>query len=84
MQTLSATQARSDLFGLVKNAVKKHQLCRINHRAGDAILISEEDYESLLETMELLSAPNFRKKHRRARKEIREKKTVSFEEVFGQ
>lgn len=83
MTTLSATRARSDFFELIKNVIKKHQLYQINHREGNVVMISEEDYEGLIETLELLSAPNFKKKYKKAKKEIATGKIVTFEKVFG-
>lgn len=83
MTTLSATQARGDLFDMIKSAIKKHQLFRIHHREGGVVLMSEDDYESLVETLEILSAPHFKRKYRKAKKEIQEGRTVSFEKVFA-
>lgn len=83
MEALSATEARGELFKLIKNAVKKHQQFQIHHRLGEVVLLSREDYESLIETLELLSAPNFRRKYRRAQKDIKEGNLVPFNEVFG-
>ncbi|MCX7011913.1 MAG: type II toxin-antitoxin system prevent-host-death family antitoxin [Candidatus Sumerlaeota bacterium] len=61
MTTLTATDARRELFDLVKGATDRHEVYRIHHRRGSAVLLSEEDYESLLETLELLSTPGFRR-----------------------
>jgi len=52
MTTLTATDARRELFDLVKGATLKHKVYRIHHRSGDAVLLSEEDYESLQEMAE--------------------------------
>lgn len=57
MKTLTATDARDDWFSLLKNSVKGHRVYRITAKEGGAILLSEEDYENLLETLELLSTP---------------------------
>lgn len=45
--------------------------------------LSQEDYESLLETLELLSTPGLLKSIRRARREIARGETYSLEEVLG-
>ena len=66
MTTLSATDARREFFELMKRATAGHRIYRIRHRKGSAVLMSEEDYESLLETLELLSIPGFRASMKRS------------------
>ena len=83
MQTLTATDARHKWFELLKHSVKGHQVYRITSKEGGAVLLSEEDYESLLETLELLSLPGLKKSVRQAKKEIKAGKTYSVKEVFG-
>lgn len=83
MDTLTATQARARLFRLLKQASRGHRQYRIAHREGNAVLLSEEDYESLLETLELLSTPGLAQSIRRAREEIERGETFSLEEVLG-
>lgn len=84
MKTLTAADARNDLFGLLKNSVKEHRIYRISAKEGDAILLSEKDYENLLETLELLSTPGMLKSIKQAKKEIKEGKVYSIKEVFGE
>jgi len=83
MKSLTATEARKELFALLKRSVRGHQQFRITHREGDAVLLAQEDYEALLETLELLSTPGLLKSIRRARREIARGETVSLEEVLG-
>ena len=83
MQTVTATEARKELFALLKRTVRGHRQFRISHREGDAILLSQEDYEGLLETLELLSTPGLLKSVRRARREIARGETYSLEAVLG-
>ncbi len=45
--------------------------------------MSEEDYESLVETLELLSIPGFHESIRLADQEIEEGETCSMDELFG-
>lgn len=82
MTTLTATKARQDLFQLLRRSVKEHAPLRITYKAGDVVLISEEDYESLMETLELLSTPGVLKGVREAKRDIREGRTKSLKEVF--
>lgn len=57
MKTLSAEHAKSELSRLVRQSVKGHEAFRITHEAGDAVLLSREDYDVLIETLEVLSDP---------------------------
>ncbi len=81
--TVTATQARQNLFKLVKRSVKGHIPVRITSREGDAILVSERDYEGLLETLELLSLPGMRKSIQEAKADIRAGRTKSLKDIFG-
>jgi antitoxin YefM len=81
--SLTATEARQRLFALLKGAAKGHRVYRITHNDGDAVLLSEEDYESLIETLELLSTPGVAKSIRQARREIQRGETFSLEDVLG-
>ncbi len=83
MTTMTATDARRDFFDVVKGATDKHQVFRIHHRRGSVVLMAENDYESLLETMELLSTPGFRKSLKLSVDQMHRGDTLSFEEVFG-
>jgi antitoxin YefM len=83
MTSLTATEARQRLFSLLKNAARGHRVYRITHHEGDGVLLSQEDYESLLETLELLSTPGLARSIRKARREIERGETHSLEEVLG-
>lgn len=83
MTTLTASAARREFFDLVKGAAEGHKTYRIQHRRGAAVLISEDDYEGLLETLELLSLPRFRQRLRASIKQMKAGNTVSMDELFG-
>lgn len=84
MTTLTATDARKGFFELLKKTNVQHEIFHIQHRSGDAVLLSEQEYESLNESLELLSAPGFREAFRKSRKQADRDETVSFEDVFGE
>lgn len=84
MTTLTATDARRDFFDVVKGAADKHHIYRIHHRHGAVVLMSEDDYENLVETLELLSTPGFRKSLKTSVEQMKRGETLSFEEVFGE
>ena len=82
MVTLTATEARRTLFDVIKHANQTHDVVRIQHKSGDAVILSSEDYESLQETLILLSQPGFRDALDESEREIRDGELLSFEDVF--
>ena len=84
MITVTATKARSDLFNMIKRIVKGHRQIRITSKEGRAVLMSEEDYENLIETLHLLSVPGLKESIQRADREIAEGETYSIEEAFNE
>ena len=83
MKTLTATAARSNLFHLLKKTAKGHLHTKISCKEGNAILLSEDDYESLIETAELLSIKGLHDSIKKADKQIENGETFSIEEVFS-
>lgn len=51
------------------------------HGKPEAVLLSEEDYESLLETLDILSDKKLMKDIKKAKEEIRKGKVVSWEKL---
>lgn len=80
---INATKARKDFFELIKDAIQRHEIIHIHHRQGDVVMMSEEEYEGLQETLELLSVPGFRESIKRSLKQIEKGDTFSIDEVFG-
>ena len=60
MTTLNATEARSKLYSLIDEAAESHQPIRITGKRSNAILLSEEDWISINETLYLVSVPGMR------------------------
>ena len=60
MPTLTATEARSKLYHLIDETTNSHQPVIITGKRGNAVLVSEEDWQSLQETLYLLSIPGMR------------------------
>jgi len=81
---MTATDARKGLFEIVRGATERHEIYRVHHRSGNVVIMSEEEYESLLETLDLLSTPDFRKEFELSVAEADRGDTVSFEDVFGE
>ena len=83
MTTLTATNARQNLFDVLKRTVKGHVPIRITSKTGDVVLLSQDDYEGLIETLELLSTPGVSQGIAEAKRDIREGRTKSLKEIFG-
>lgn len=83
MPHITATSARMDLFNLLKKTIQGHQEIRISSKEGEAVLLSAEDYDSLLETLHLLSTPGLKESVRAADREIAAGQTESLDDVFG-
>lgn len=60
MTTLNATEARSKLYKLIDEAAQSHSPVVITGKRGNAVLIAEEDWNAINETLYLLSAPGMR------------------------
>lgn len=60
MQTLSASEARANLYRLVDEAAESHQPIIISGKRNNAVLVSAEDWLAIQETLFLLSIPNMR------------------------
>lgn len=60
MTILNATEARSKLYSLIDEAAETHQPIIITGKRGNAVLVSEEDWNAIAETIHLLSVPGMR------------------------
>ncbi len=60
MSTLNATDARSKLYALIDETAKTHRPITITGKRGNAVLLSEEDWNAINETLYLVSIPGMR------------------------
>lgn len=60
MQTLSASEARANLYRLIDETALHHQPVVITGKRNNAVLLSESDWSSIQETLYLLSVPQMR------------------------
>lgn len=60
MKTISATSARSDLYRLIDSTLSDHEPVQITAKRGNAILVAEEDWRAIQETLFLFSIPGMR------------------------
>lgn len=60
MATLTATEARANLYRLIDETASSHQPLLISGKRNSAVLVSQEDWEAIQETLFLLSVPGMR------------------------
>lgn len=60
MTTMNITKARSNLFELAERVVKFNDTVNVTTKDGSFVMLSEEDYNSLMETLYLYSIPEMR------------------------
>lgn len=57
MTTIDATEARAKLDSLIDEAATTHEPILITGKRCNAVLLSEEDWSSITQTLRLLSVP---------------------------
>ncbi|MCK5771480.1 type II toxin-antitoxin system Phd/YefM family antitoxin [Algiphilus sp.] len=60
MAAITASEARANLYRLIDEAAVSHQPLLITGKRNKAVLVSEEDWEAIQETLHLLSVPGMR------------------------
>ncbi len=68
MTTLTASEARARLYKLLDEAALSHQPIQITGKRANAVLISEDDWRAIQETLYLLSIPGMRESIRKGLK----------------
>ncbi|MCE2991193.1 MAG: type II toxin-antitoxin system Phd/YefM family antitoxin [Nitrosomonadaceae bacterium] len=57
---ITASEARADLYRLIDQTSESHQPILISGKRSSAVLVSAEDWQSIQETLYLLSVPCMR------------------------
>lgn len=60
MKTIAVTKARSILYKLIDEVKENSEPIQITGKRNNAVLISEEDWHAIQETLYLLSVPGMR------------------------
>jgi antitoxin YefM len=82
--TVPASEFKTRLLAFVRKASELHDRAILTHRGVPrAVVISYDEYEGWLETLEILSDRAFARGLRKARQEASRGKLHSYEEVFG-
>ena len=62
MENVNATNFRKNIFEYLNSAVSFGDVINVSTKNGNAIVISEDEYNSLVETVYLLSIPGMKEK----------------------
>lgn len=65
MSYINATKARSELYGLIDAVREKHEPYTIASKRGNVVMVAEEDWRAIQETLFLLSIPKMRESIRK-------------------
>jgi antitoxin YefM len=60
MTSITATEARKRLYSLLDDVAASHEPIEITGRRTNAVLVSEDDWRAVQETLHLLSLPGMR------------------------
>ena len=60
MTTLNVTEARANLYKLIDDTTVNHEPVVITGKRGNAVLLAEDDWNAINETLHLLSVPGMR------------------------
>lgn len=60
MNTLTASEARANLYRLIDQTAESHEPIIISGKRSNAVLLSAEDWSAIQETLHLLAVPSMR------------------------
>lgn len=75
MKTVSITEARNNIYKLIDMAAIESEPIQITGKRGNAVLISEDDWRAISETLFLTSIPGMRESILKGMKEPLSKTT---------
>lgn len=62
MLNTNITNFRKNIFGILEQTIKFNEPVKISTKDGNAVIISEEDYNGIMETLYLCSVPTMEEK----------------------
>jgi antitoxin YefM len=65
MTTITASRARSQLYRLLDQAAESHEPITVTGKRHNAVLVAEDDWRAIEETLYLLSIPGMRESIRK-------------------
>jgi antitoxin YefM len=80
MTNINATTLRKNLFGMLSNTIKYNEAINVSTKEGNAVILSEEEYNGMMATLELSASDKLKNKILAAKNEKLEN-CVSIDEV---
>jgi len=68
MTTITASEARARLYGLLDEAAESHEPIQIRGKRHSAVLVSEDDWRAIEETLHLVAIPGMAESIRKGMK----------------
>jgi antitoxin YefM len=62
MSTTNATNLRKHLFDYLNSAIDFNDIIKVNTKKGNAVILSEQEYNGLMETLYLCSVPGMKER----------------------
>ena len=60
MTNINITNFRKDIYSLLEQTINFNEPINISTKNGNAVVLSEDDYNSLIETLYIMSVPNLK------------------------
>lgn len=77
MTNVNVTSFRENIYNMLENTIKYNEPINVSTKNGNAVILSEDDYNSLIETLYIESVSGLKK-------EILERKNDSDEEFVNE
>ena len=68
MTNVAITKFRQNIFEYIRSAIEYGNVIDVSTKDGSAVVMSKEDYDAMLETFKLLSAPGMAERFEEAKK----------------
>lgn len=62
MSVMNATTARKNFFKVIEEAIATHEPAIVTGKSGNVVIVSEEDWKAISETLYLASIPGMKEK----------------------
>jgi PHD/YefM family antitoxin component YafN of YafNO toxin-antitoxin module len=62
MLNINITNFRKNIFGVLEQTIKYNEPVNISTKDGNAVIISEEDYNGLMETLNICAVPGMKER----------------------
>lgn len=69
MFIINATELHENLFNTLDDVIKNNNPVTVNTRKGNAVILSEEDYKGMMETIDILSQKGLHQRIKEGEKE---------------